>query len=105
MEEIPSLLPIQDTLPQPRDGEDEQAIEKIPLTIVTGYLGSGKTTLLNHVLSENHGKRIAVILNEFGASESPPSPSSVDVCTSCGKDLDSIFSSFPSLQVVILKRE
>jgi G3E family GTPase len=39
---------------------------KIPVTILTGFLGSGKTTLLNRILSENHGKRIAVIENEFG---------------------------------------
>ena len=40
---------------------------KIPVTILTGFLGSGKTTLLNRILSENHGKKIAVIENEFGA--------------------------------------
>lgn len=40
--------------------------EKIPVTVLTGFLGSGKTTLLNRILSENHGKRIAVIENEFG---------------------------------------
>ena len=40
---------------------------KIPVTVLTGFLGSGKTTLLNRILSENHGKRIAVIENEFGA--------------------------------------
>lgn len=39
---------------------------KIPCTILTGFLGSGKTTLLNHILQKNHGKRIAVIENEFG---------------------------------------
>ncbi|WP_157015689.1 CobW family GTP-binding protein [Mesorhizobium xinjiangense] len=38
----------------------------IPVTVLTGYLGSGKTTLLNRILSENHGKRYAVIVNEFG---------------------------------------
>jgi G3E family GTPase len=38
----------------------------IPATILTGFLGSGKTTLLKRVLSENHGKKIAVIENEFG---------------------------------------
>ncbi|MCZ2204454.1 CobW family GTP-binding protein [Bartonella sp. A05] len=40
--------------------------KKIPVTVLTGYLGSGKTTLLNRILSENHGKRYAVIVNEFG---------------------------------------
>merc|ERR1711937_377119 len=39
---------------------------KVPCTILTGFLGSGKTTLLNHILQANHGKRIAVIENEFG---------------------------------------
>lgn len=40
---------------------------KVPVTILTGFLGSGKTTLLNHILSENHGKKIGIIENEFGA--------------------------------------
>lgn len=44
---------------------------KVPITIVTGYLGAGKTTLLNYILTAQHGKKIAVILNEFGD------------CTSC----------------------
>ncbi len=39
---------------------------KIPVTVLTGYLGAGKTTLLNRILSESHGKKYAVIVNEFG---------------------------------------
>lgn len=39
---------------------------KVPVTVLTGFLGSGKTTLLNRILAENHGKRIAIIENEFG---------------------------------------
>jgi len=40
--------------------------DKIPVTVLTGYLGAGKTTLLNRILAEPHGKKYAVIVNEFG---------------------------------------
>lgn len=40
--------------------------QRIPATVLTGFLGSGKTTLLNHILTATHGKKIAIIENEFG---------------------------------------
>lgn len=48
------------------DVESKKTPGKVPCTILTGFLGSGKTTLLNHILNSHHGKRVAVIENEFG---------------------------------------
>ena len=42
------------------------AVERIPATVLTGFLGAGKSTLLRRVLTEEHGRKIAVIVNEFG---------------------------------------
>jgi G3E family GTPase len=45
---------------------EQTSADRIPVTVLTGYLGAGKTTLLNRILSEPHGKKYAVIVNEFG---------------------------------------
>ncbi|GLC33940.1 hypothetical protein PLESTB_000820300 [Pleodorina starrii] len=66
-EEIPLALALDDA-PEAKRAEDEAQPERttVPVTIVTGFLGSGKTTLVRHILTADHGYRIAVILNEFG---------------------------------------
>lgn len=47
------------------------SVTKVPLTIVTGYLGAGKTTLVHYILKEQHGKKIAVILNGLYTPRGP----------------------------------
>ena len=42
------------------------SIEKIPVTIITGFLGAGKTSLIRHLITAPHGRRLAILVNEFG---------------------------------------
>jgi cobalamin biosynthesis protein CobW len=45
-----------------------QTLSKIPVTVITGFLGAGKTTLIRHLMTNNQGKRLAVLVNEFGTA-------------------------------------
>ncbi|PYI08239.1 cobW-domain-containing protein [Aspergillus sclerotiicarbonarius CBS 121057] len=64
--------------PAPSTSVDTPAQSRVPITLVTGYLGAGKTTLLNYILTEKHGKKIAVIMNEFGDSTDIEKPLTVN---------------------------
>ncbi|KAJ3227411.1 COBW domain-containing protein 1 [Clydaea vesicula] len=67
-DDVPELIESENPIPIQDTFKRELKLNPVPVTIITGYLGSGKTTLINRLLTENHGKKIAVILNEFGES-------------------------------------
>jgi polynucleotide 5'-kinase involved in rRNA processing len=56
-------IPQDGLAPHSTVSDPHQPPRKVPITLITGYLGAGKSTLLNYILSANHGKKIAVILN------------------------------------------
>jgi len=65
-DEIPMLVEVQSASQMAfsiKPSLSEIPLTRVPITVITGYLGSGKTTLLNYILKEQHGKKIAVILN------------------------------------------
>ncbi|MCJ1397330.1 hypothetical protein MMC11_000522 [Xylographa trunciseda] len=59
-DEVPWLVETDSSI---KPSLSEIPLSRVPITVITGYLGSGKTTLLNYILKEQHGKKIAVILN------------------------------------------
>lgn len=61
-----TLVDIKKAIDAKASANDGDGPAKTPTTIITGFLGAGKTTLLNYILEENHGKKIAIIENEFG---------------------------------------
>ena len=59
--------PFAETSERKKHTMQDKNIPQVPVTILTGFLGAGKTSLLNHILTGGHGKRIAVLVNDFGA--------------------------------------
>ncbi|KAJ5484078.1 COBW domain-containing protein 1 [Penicillium diatomitis] len=74
----PELVDVTIMSAAPDSVKEEESTPRVPITIVTGYLGAGKTTLLNYILTEKHGKKIAVIMNEFGDSSDIEKPLTVN---------------------------
>ena len=52
--------------PEAERCEELRRKSRLPVTVITGFLGAGKTTFVNHLLSARHGRKLAVIENEFG---------------------------------------
>ncbi|KAF2556578.1 hypothetical protein F2Q68_00014126 [Brassica cretica] len=67
-EEPPMAVQIQPDIPVGKtlSAEESSDAVSVGVTVITGYLGAGKSTLVNYILNGKHGKKIAVILNEFG---------------------------------------
>ncbi|KAL5632556.1 hypothetical protein ACGC1H_005488 [Rhizoctonia solani] len=65
-DEVPTLIPQEGTSSNSQPKPAPKQAVRVPLTIITGFLGSGKSTFLKYVLTERHGYRIAIIMNEFG---------------------------------------
>ncbi|KAJ5548044.1 hypothetical protein N7513_005278 [Penicillium frequentans] len=74
----PDLVDVMATPADEPASIEEEPTSRVPITLVTGYLGAGKTTLLNYILTEKHGKKIAVIMNEFGDSSDIEKPLTVN---------------------------